>query len=151
VVLDAARAYFIDQRQGHELIQYGNEIAPDSLVVSDRLLGPVGSRNRFVREALVRDDDFGRVVWYWYRVAGFDTPFPSKAKLLEILSFFRRSTAAELITLTAQCDAESCLRAAQALRAATGGPAIPPPPDTQAEPPAPDGDQRLPGDRAPSI
>lgn len=65
---------------------------------------------------------FPRVVWYWYRVAGFDTPLASKAKLLEILAFFRRYAASELVTLSAECAPEDCLEAAQALRAATGVP-----------------------------
>ncbi len=148
VELEAGRHYFTDQRQGAELIQYNNFIAADSLVASDRLLGPVGPRGRFVREALVRDDPHGRVVWYWYRVAGFDTPFPSKAKLLELLGFLRRSPASELITLTAPCDAESCLVAARALRAATGGPRIPDPPAESG--PEPSGDSTASsGDGAP--
>lgn len=130
--LEGVRHYFTDQRQGDELIQYDNLIAADSMVASDRLLGPVGPDRRFVHEALVRDEPHGRVVWYWYRVAGFETPFASKAKLLELIAFFRRSPASELVTLTATCDPGSCLAAARAVRSATGGPGIPDPtPDVE--------------------
>ena len=63
-----------------------------------------------------------RVVWYWYRVAGIDTPFPTKAKFLEIVSFFRRSAAAKLVTLSAACDGKSCVDATEVLRMALAGP-----------------------------
>lgn len=118
----AARLYFQDQRQGEELIQYDNRIAADSLVVVDRIIGPVGPERRFVHEAVVRDPETPRVVWYWYRVAGFDTPFEIKAKLLEILAFFRRTPAAELVVLHAECAPEDCTEAAEALRSAMGVP-----------------------------
>jgi hypothetical protein len=120
--LHAARHYFVDQRQGDELIQYGNAIAPDSLLVERRFYGPVGTRRRLVNEAVVRTDHGFRVVWFWYRVGGFDTPFPSKAKLLEILAFFRRTPAAELVTLSVACEPESCEGAARTLRLAASGP-----------------------------
>lgn len=115
------RHYFVDQKQGEELIQWGNEIAPDSELLSERFIGPIGPARRIVREAIVLTSDQPRVVWYWYRVAGFDTPFPTKAKLLEIVSFFRRSAAAELVTLDAPCGGENCADAAEALRLALGG------------------------------
>jgi exosortase len=127
-LVEAARYYFIDQRQGEELIQWGNAIAPDSLTGSDRVLGPIGPRRRFLRQTIVRDGDASRLVWYWYRVAGYDTPFPSKAKLLEVLAFVRRTPAAELITLSARCGPESCLEAARTVSAAVGGPPIEEPP-----------------------
>ncbi|MDH3272288.1 MAG: EpsI family protein [Gemmatimonadota bacterium] len=119
----AARYYFVDQRQGEELIQYNNFVAADSLLVADRIVGPIGPERRFVHEAIVRDADEPRVVWYWYRVAGFDTPFETKAKLLEILAFFARSPASELIVLDAVCDPDDCTSAALAIRAAMGVPA----------------------------
>ena len=123
--IDGARHYFLDQRQGEELIQYNNLIAPDSLLVADRLIGPIGATRRWVREALVRGPGAPRIVWYWYRVAGFDTPVASKAKLLEILAYFRRYPASELITLGAECAPEDCVEAAQALRAAMASPPAP--------------------------
>lgn len=120
-----ARYYYADQRQGEELIQYANRIAPDSLTAASRIIGPVGRDRRFVHETVVRDETVPRVVWHWYRVAGFDTPFESKAKLLEILAFFRRSPAAELVFLDATCEPDDCTAAARALRAAAGVPAGP--------------------------
>ncbi|MDX1494811.1 MAG: exosortase [Longimicrobiales bacterium] len=127
----AARYYFQDQRQGEELIQYNNRIAADSLMAADRIIGPIGPEGRFVHEAVVRDAESPRVVWYWYRVGGFDTPFEFKAKLLEIVAFFRRLPAAELVVLDAVCAPDDCTDAAMALRAATGVP-IQPSQDTSA-------------------
>ena len=133
----AARIYFMDQRQGEELIQYNNRIAPDSLMAVDRIIGPIGPERRFVHEAVVRDRETPRVVWYWYRVGGFDTPFEMKAKLLEILAFFRRTPAAELVVLHAECAPDDCTGAANALRSAFGVPVAPPTDDGSGEPDEP--------------
>ena len=122
--VEAARHYFRDQRPGEELIQYNNFVAPDSLLVSERMFGPVGSDRRIVREAILWESDVPRIAWYWYRVAGFDTPFENKAKLLEIIAFFRRSPAAELVTLSVSCAPDSCTEAARLLRATVGGPSV---------------------------
>lgn len=124
--LRAARYYYVDQRQGEELIQYNNRIAPDSLLAADRIIGPIGPERRFVHEAVIRDRETPRIAWYWYRVAGFDTPFEIKAKLLEILAFFGRHPAAELVVLDAECAPEDCTEAAMTLRAAFGVPTEPP-------------------------
>lgn len=123
----ATRQYFMDQKQGDELIHNSNMVAPDSMVVSDQVVGPVGPERRLVREALFRTPEGARVAWYWYRVAGQDTPFETKAKLLEVLGFFIRSPASELVTLSAACGPEDCRAAAQALRSAMGAPPLPPP------------------------
>jgi exosortase len=119
--VDAGRYYFVNQRQGEEMIGYGNAIAPDSLLVSDRLIGPVGPRRRYVREAIFFDSDSPRVAWYWYRVAGIDTPTASRAKLLEVLAYALRKPASELITLSARCAPDDCASAARALRMAMEG------------------------------
>ena len=116
----AARHYYVDQRQGDELIQWANAIAPDSLLVTERLFGPLGPNRRLVREAIVQTEGLPRVAWYWYRVAGVDTPFPSRAKLLEIPAFFRRSAAAELVTMSVECGRSDCTEAATTLRRAVG-------------------------------
>lgn len=120
VEFEAVRHYFVDQRQGEELIQYDNQIAPDSLLVSERYVGPIGPARRMVREAIVRTAEAPRVVWYWYRVGGFDTPFSTNAKLLEIPAFFLRSPASELITVSAACDVDNCTEAATALARTMG-------------------------------
>jgi hypothetical protein len=99
------------QTQGAELIGYPNRIAPDSLLASERMIGPVGPERRIVNEALV---------WYWYRVGGIETASPLKAKLLEIPAFFRRVDSSELIALSTACDLESCEAGARALAAILG-------------------------------
>jgi EpsI family protein len=119
--VEAGRYFFADQRQGEELIQWDNAMAPDSLSVSERLIGPVGERRRYVREAIFFADGAPRIAWYWYRVAGLDTPFPSRAKLLEVPAFVLRRPAAELVTLSAPCGPEDCADAARALWAAVQG------------------------------
>ena len=130
----ATRQYFMDQKQGDEMIGYPNAVAADSMVISDRVIGPVGPTRRFLHEAVIRTTEGPRVVWYWYRVAGFDTPFESKAKLLEILAFFRRSAASELVTISAGCAPNDCREAADVLRRAMGAPPLPPQDPPSSEP-----------------
>ena len=122
--VDLARFYFEDQEQGEELVGYPNELAADSLIILDRMAWPLVPERRLVREVVLLTDDTPRLVWYWYRVGGFDTPFASKAKLLEILAFFRRSPAAELVVMSTACEPEDCAEAATTLRAAVGGPGV---------------------------
>lgn len=119
--VEAGRYYFVDQSQGDEMIGYQNAMAPDSLSVSERLIGPVGERRRYVRESIFYHDGAPRIAWYWYRVAGIDTPFPSRAKLLEILAFALRTPASEVITLSTTCAPDDCAEAARVLRAAVEG------------------------------
>jgi EpsI family protein len=119
------RQGYLDQRQGDELIQSLNVIAPDSMTVDDRVAGPLGASGRLVREALIRTESEPRVVWYWYRVAGFDTPFAAKAKLLEVLAFFRRTGVAELFTLSVPCAPDDCREAGNVLRRAVGARLLP--------------------------
>jgi hypothetical protein len=83
--------------------------------VVHRLTGPVGARRRLVNEAIVRDGDAHRLVWYWYRVGGIETPAAFRAKLLEIWAFFSRSREAELIAFSAPCAAGSCQGAFETL------------------------------------
>lgn len=52
---------------------------------------------------------------------GSETPFPSRAKMLEIVAFVLRSPASELVTLSAPCAPEDCAGAAGALHAALEG------------------------------
>jgi len=114
------RLVYVDQRQGEELIQYANVMAPDSSLVDDRVVGPLGDRGRFVRQALVRTGSQPRVVWYWYRVGGFETAFTNKAKLLEVPAFFSRAGVAELVTMSLPCAPAECRAAANVLRRAVG-------------------------------
>jgi EpsI family protein len=108
------------QTQGAELIGYPNRIAPDSLLATERMIGPVGPERRIVNEAIVREGAGHLLVWYWYRVGGIETASPLKAKLLEIPAFFRRVDSSELIALSTACDLESCEAGARALAAILG-------------------------------
>ena len=113
VLLD--RLTYREQAQGAELIGYQSRIAPDSLVAAERLFGAVGPERRLVNEAIVRDGDSHLLVWYWYRVGGLETESATRAKLLEVLAFFRRATVSELVALSTACEPESCAAASQVL------------------------------------
>lgn len=111
------------QTQGGELIG-GNRIAADSVLLTERMVGPLDASARMVREAAVREGSNVRLVWYWYRVANVDTPSPARAKLLELVSFVARSPASELVAASTLCNANECKDAQARLLAAVAGRAV---------------------------
>jgi EpsI family protein len=111
-----------EQSQGRELIGYLSRIAPDSLLISERTVGPLDARGRTVREAWVAHPDGGTtLVWYWYRVGGYETASAPRAKLLELPAFFSRRRQAELLVASTPCGPEECQGAAEALFSFVGG------------------------------
>lgn len=114
-VADVDRFRFSRQSQGREMIGGTNVIAPDSQRFKERMVGPLDSSLRMVREVAVRDNGTLWLVWYWYSVAGVETPSAPKAKLLEVLAFFRRSPFAETTVVTTQCSASDCQEASRLL------------------------------------
>lgn len=109
------RLVYARQRQGAELINGLNRIAPDSLVRQERTVGPLDRNGTTVRETWVQAGEEAWLVWHWYRVAGIATASPARAKLLELVAFLTRRRQAELVTLTAPCGPESCQGAARSL------------------------------------
>lgn len=110
---------FTEQRQGAELVGGGNSIAQN--ILSERLAGPLDENLRMAREATIRTASGARLVWYWYRVAGIETPSPTKAKLLELLAFVTRRRSSELVAISAPCGATNCGEALGALYLLTTG------------------------------
>jgi len=116
------RFIYPHQSQGTELISSVNAIAPVGELLADRYIGPLDDRMRLVRQAVVRTPGGFRLVWYWYRVAGVSTPNPTKAKLLEFVSFVRRGPPSEMIAVSTTCLEAGCPAALSALRYfVTGG------------------------------
>lgn len=103
------------QRQGAELIGSENRIAPDSLVLRQRTVGPLPPRGQSLQEAWVGTPDGLDLVWYRYRVAGVETASATEARLLQLLGFVTRRVDAQLVALSSPCDGESCEGAARAL------------------------------------
>ena len=109
------RLVYRGQSQGRELIHSENRIAGPDEVLRDGITGGVRTNGRWVRQAIVRAPEGPILVWYWFRVGGIDTFSPLRAKALEVVAFFRRSARAELLAVSAPCDADDCLRALEAL------------------------------------
>jgi EpsI family protein len=118
------RLVYESQAQGAELIYFANRIAEPRAVLAERLLSPMGSGERWVRETVVGTAEGPVLVWHWYRVGGVETAFEPWAKVLEIVAFFRRSPRAELVALSTLCAPQSCESAFEAMRHFTFG--IPP-------------------------
>jgi EpsI family protein len=102
------RVVYLEQRQGKELVGGENRIAPDSLTVGSRLLGPIGPEQRTVQEAVLELDTGLTLVWSWYVVAGEATPSASEAKLLGLRGFLRRRPVAELVAVSVPCPTGDC-------------------------------------------
>ena len=114
VVVD--RFVYEDQTQGAELIGYPNRIAPDSLILSQRVLGPINPEGRrWAREAIVWTPEAPILTWYWFRVGGMETVSAAHAKALEIPAFFTRRRSAELLAFSTRCEPESCAKAFRTL------------------------------------
>lgn len=106
---------YLGTSHGEELVGSGNSIAPAKGLISERTVGPLDERLRTVRQAVVRDSTRARLVWYWYRVAEVETSSTTRAKLLELASFIKRSSPSELIAVSAPCGNADCQSALRAL------------------------------------
>ncbi len=118
------RIVYHDQAQGSEMIGYTSRIAPDTLLIARRLLGPVGAARQLVNEAIIVEGDTHLLSWYWYRVGGAQTESPARAKLLELWAFATRRPVSEVIALTTPCRVETCRRASQVLHGFLGTPGL---------------------------
>lgn len=123
IVVD--RVIFHRQDQGAELIGGANRIAADSVLLGDRLVGPLDRNARLVRQAGVREQQRVRLVWYWYRIGGIETPSEATAKLLQLLAFVRRQPVSELVTVSTSCVGTDCNAATRSLYEFVTGTALP--------------------------
>jgi exosortase A len=117
-------AHYGRQRQGSELISYGNRLREAGRggwgVISDTILpGQTGAGEREVRVARLRDQDSGSrmLVWQWNRVAGRDllNPYYIKFDLALSKLLGRPDDGAAILIATPYADktatAEATLRA----------------------------------------
>ncbi len=118
--IHGARFAFEDQRRGQELVQDGNSLVSgaDSLL-SERVRQ--GGR-RLVNESIVLRESGPVLVWWWYRVGGAETPFGTRAKLLEVTARLGGAPPSELVVLYAGCEPSDCSAAAHRLELAVDGP-----------------------------
>jgi hypothetical protein len=116
---------YLGTAQGRELVGSGNEITAPAKLISERIVGPLDEQLRTVRQAVVRDRTGARLVWYWYRVANVETTSATRAKLLELVSFLKRSSPSEMIAVSAPCGTTDCQTALQALHLIVTGRPVP--------------------------
>ena len=109
------RFVFSAQEQGRELVNEMNRFVPDSLLLDDRVIGPIDSSLRIVHQLGVQDGGRHRVVWYWYHVGGRNTASPVRAKLFEMLTFLTRASPSELVMASAACETPQCRESLTAL------------------------------------
>ncbi len=90
-------------------------VAPDSLVIQERLVGPLPSSGRILRQAVVSTPDGPILVWYWYRSGGIEASTALERRFLQLRAFFNRTRQAEAIALVSSCQPRACDIAARAL------------------------------------
>jgi exosortase len=124
-IVQVVRFGYLGTAQGRELVGSGNEIAAPGKLISEHIVGPLDEQLRTVRQAVLRDRTGARLVWYWYRVADVETTSATRAKLLELVSFLKRSSPSELIAVSAPCGTSDCQSALQALHLIVIGRPVP--------------------------
>jgi EpsI family protein len=114
------------QDQAAEMIASDNAIADRRSIVGDGLVGPLDDELRSVNQAVMRTKDGnGRLAWYWYNVGGINTPSGARAKLLELLSFFRRQPSSQIVVVSSACKTGNCEPARRALFSVATGRSMP--------------------------
>lgn len=109
------RFVFTRQSQGREMVNEMNRLVPDSLVLDQRVIGPLDASLRQVHQLAVRDAQHARIAWFWYQVAGRNTVSGARAKLLETVAFVTRSAPSELVVVSAPCANPGCRDAVEAV------------------------------------
>ena len=128
------RAYTFDGRQVQidrfiygnrsersDMLSVTNRVVPDSLVASDRAIGPLDENLRTVRESVVATGSGFRLIWWWYHVAGVDTPVSRRAQLLEFWALLSDAAPSEIVLVSTACDNRDCAPARAAVHEVTVG------------------------------
>ncbi|HEY0930685.1 MAG TPA: EpsI family protein [Gemmatimonas sp.] len=117
--------HYAQQKHGAEATSYENHIAPDSMIVQRRTVGPLDNSLRIVQQTAIREASDVRIVWSWYRIGGIETPSSTKAKLLQILAAIRRRRDADVVLVSARCKGAECDAATSALYSLVTGRELP--------------------------
>lgn len=106
--IDFYMGYYLMQKQGEELIYYGNRIGNKDVWNSRTPNGKLwqSSDRRVLEQLLEKDGDEQRLVWYWYRVAGFDTANRYQAKALQVLGVLMGNTQAYIMAISVSSDGD---------------------------------------------
>lgn len=124
-IVQVDRYVFASRAQEAEMIGYGNRIAADSLVINSRMVGPLDSNLRMVRETIIASHDLPRVTWSWYRAGGIETSSGRKAELLEFWGLLTDSPPSETIVVSTTCEPDNCKQAVAALYEVVTGKILP--------------------------
>ena len=99
-------AFYPNQQQGSELIYYENRISNEDLWkkahLRERALTVDGQV--VLEQELMPASGRRRLVWYWYRVAGFNTTSQYKAKALQLLGLVTGKPQASVVAVAVDID-----------------------------------------------
>lgn len=97
---------WLEQSQGREMIYYRNRIAPERELLTSPVTRSIPGLT--VNEAMVRSGREQRLVWWYYRTAGYPTADERISKLLQLLGLFNGRVSAELVVLSTRCTDQRC-------------------------------------------
>ncbi len=110
------RVIYREQGQGRELVSGMNRVTSGEHEITSDVIGPIDETGRLLNSTISRTDRGAMLTWYWYSVGGFITHSSTRAKLMELIAFVRQdSPPAELIAVSAFCDASNCTDASKSL------------------------------------
>ena len=106
--IDLYVGYYLEQKQGKELIFYLNRVGNQDIWHFRNTKGSLRqTNNRTVLEQLLEKDSGElRLVWYWYNVAGWNTVNPYQAKALEVLGLITGNQQAYITAISVNSDAD---------------------------------------------
>ena len=106
--IDLYVGYYLEQKQGKELIFYLNRVGNQDIWHSQNPSGNLRQTNeRVVLEQLLeKGNGEQRLVWYWYNVAGWYTVNPYQAKALELLGLIMGNQQAYITAISVNSDAD---------------------------------------------
>jgi EpsI family protein len=110
------RVLYREQGQGRELVSGMNRVTDADQQITSDVVGPIDETGRLLNSTISRTDRGAMLTWYWYSVGGFTTHSSTRAKLMELIAFAKQdSPPAELIAVSAFCEASSCTEASKLL------------------------------------
>ena len=98
--------YYPKQKQGSELIYYQNRISNEELWRTMYLHGRAVTidSQTVLEQELESVSGKRRLVWYWYRIAGFNTTNQYKAKGLQLLGMMMGKSQASVVAVAVDVD-----------------------------------------------
>jgi EpsI family protein len=100
--------FYSAQQQGAELINDLNRISDNKIWRTKHKQAKLYNtgRQQVFEQLLVNKDGSHRLVWYWYRVAGYNAVNKYQAKALQVLGLLQGKRRASVVAISSQLDSD---------------------------------------------